>query len=593
MSGKYQPAESIKNVIEKISSRTWILPSIQRRFVWDTERIANLFDSLMLGYPIGTLMIWKVSSRETIKKIGFYDFLQNYREKWKETCDDYSPISDTVYSVIDGQQRLNSLYIGLNGSYAEKLPRKKWRKVYDASIQPEKFLYLNLCELCSDSETGRKYWFSFFSEEDYGLLEDKNHWYKVSKIIDFPYYDESKLDDDEFDDQLDAVITEQNIEDEYRKHAKKLLKKLYKVVFIDDKINYYLEEDNDLDRVVEIFVRTNSGGVPLAFSDLVMSVTVSEWPDARTKIDELVSVVRAETGVEISRDFVLKSFLYIYSDDIRFRVGNFTSELIQKIKNNLETVGNQIKSVCIFAKQIGLSDDSIRAKYALLPLLYYSHQNGIQLNNTAKYTDDRKKCGVFLKLALLKGLFGGSPDAALNPIRNLLKKHTKYFPIKEISDYFIGKPRNLTFTDQDIEMRVLETNWGTHEARLLLSIITEINPEFSYEHVDHLYPKSMFTQKELAKLSFLDSDNELKSFYEDKKNWNTLGNLQLLNSSENESKNKEKLSSWLSRKPEYKSSVLLPQDSDGNELYEDHQFKDFIIERRKLLCKILKDKTTF
>ena len=77
MPGKYQNPETIRTVVEKIDKREWILPSIQRHFVWDIERIINLFDSLMQGYPIGTLMVWKVCSREIINKIGFYDFLQD------------------------------------------------------------------------------------------------------------------------------------------------------------------------------------------------------------------------------------------------------------------------------------------------------------------------------------------------------------------------------------------------------------------------------------------------------------------------------------------------------------------------------------
>lgn len=595
MPGRYQPAETIKSVIEKIDTREWILPSIQRRFVWDTDRIENLFDSIMQGYPIGTLMVWKVTSKETIKKIGFYNFLQDYQERWAETCTDYKPSSEIVYSVIDGQQRLNSLYIGLKGSYAEKLPRKKWRSAYDSSIQPKKYLYLNLCEHHSDNEENRRFYnLKFMSNAEYKDLKDKCNWYKVANILDdFPYFDESRLDDDEFLDLIDSTIDKMGIDSSKRREATKTLKKLYKVIFASQVINYYLEEDDDLDRVVDIFVRTNSGGVPLAFSDLVMSVIVSEWPEARTKFDELVTLVRTETGIDISRDFILKAFLYIYSADIKFRIGNLTSDLIEKIKDKLEEVGEYIKSVCFFAKQIGLNDDAIRAKYALLPLLYYSYKNEIKLDNLAKYPEDRKNCGVFLKLSLIKGLFGGTPDSSLMPIRSKINEFSGRFPMKEISDYFIGRPRNLNLSDEDIEARVNEASWGTNDARLLLSIITEINPEYSYDHVDHLYPKSMFTDRELNEMDFLKDNAELRAFYADKKNWNTLGNLQLLNSAENESKNHERLSSWLSRKPEYKSSIILPKDSEGNDLFADDKFKEFVEGRKKLLCKLLKEKTTF
>lgn len=505
MPGRYQPAETIKSVIEKIDTREWILPSIQRRFVWDTDRIENLFDSIMQGYPIGTLMVWKVTSKETIKKIGFYNFLQDYQERWAETCTDYKPSSEIVYSVIDGQQRLNSLYIGLKGSYAEKLPRKKWRSAYDSSIQPKKYLYLNLCEHHSDNEENRRFYnLKFMSNAEYKDLKDKCNWYKVANILDdFPYFDESRLDDDEFLDLIDSTIDKMGIDSSKRREATKTLKKLYKVIFASQVINYYLEEDDDLDRVVDIFVRTNSGGVPLAFSDLVMSVIVSEWPEARTKFDELVTLVRTETGIDISRDFILKAFLYIYSADIKFRIGNLTSDLIEKIKDKLEEVGEYIKSVCFFAKQIGLNDDAIRAKYALLPLLYYSYKNEIKLDNLAKYPEDRKNCGVFLKLSLIKGLFGGTPDSSLMPIRSKINEFSGRFPMKEISDYFIGRPRNLNLSDEDIEARVNEASWGTNDARLLLSIITEINPEYSYDHVDHLYPKSMFTDRELNTTSLI------------------------------------------------------------------------------------------
>jgi len=114
-----------------------------------------------------------------------------------------------------------------------------------------------------------------------------------------------------------------------------------------------------------------------------------------------------------------------------------------------------------------------------------------------------------------------------------------------------------------------------------------------YEHIDHLYPKSMFTEKVLNNLDFLKNNPQLKEFYSDKKNWNTLGNLQLLNSAENESKNDERLSSWLLRKPEYKSTIIVPKDVNGNDIFGDNQFKEFVLGRRKLLCQILKEKTTF
>ena len=88
------------------------LPNIQRPFVWSEEQICRLFDSILREYPISTLLVWKTTS--DIRRRKFID-------NWKSTLrlsDFYVP-EDTKKKnlVLDGQQRLQSLYIALHGSY--------------------------------------------------------------------------------------------------------------------------------------------------------------------------------------------------------------------------------------------------------------------------------------------------------------------------------------------------------------------------------------------------------------------------------------------------------------------------------------------
>src|SRR4051794_10358475 len=86
------------------------LPNIQRPFVWSEDQIEKLFDSIMRAYPISTLLIWR--TKEPIKHRRFIDH-------WKSSLrvsDAY--VTDTTAAkglVLDGQQRLQSLYIGLKG----------------------------------------------------------------------------------------------------------------------------------------------------------------------------------------------------------------------------------------------------------------------------------------------------------------------------------------------------------------------------------------------------------------------------------------------------------------------------------------------
>src|SRR5215831_7169504 len=90
------------------------LPNIQRAFVWTEDQICRLFDSIMREYPISTLLIWK--TRSTIRRRKFID--NSFDLHSKRLIDFYVPVDDKKKClVLDGQQRLQSLFIGLKGSY--------------------------------------------------------------------------------------------------------------------------------------------------------------------------------------------------------------------------------------------------------------------------------------------------------------------------------------------------------------------------------------------------------------------------------------------------------------------------------------------
>ena len=129
---------TISDAISNIESRKYLLPAIQRKFVWSSEKIEVLFDSIMRDYPINSFMMWNVTSDHTKNSYKFYEFLKEYREFFK----DENPYFNTkgyqdFLAVIDGQQRLTSLYLGLKGSYAYKMPRKWWKN--DETLRDKRF----------------------------------------------------------------------------------------------------------------------------------------------------------------------------------------------------------------------------------------------------------------------------------------------------------------------------------------------------------------------------------------------------------------------------------------------------------------------
>lgn len=123
----FQIPLTIKGVIDGITRRRYLLPAIQREFVWDEEQIINLFDSLMKDYPIGTFLLWKLE-KSRIKHFQFYDFIKDYHERDNKHNPKVSVIGEQdITAILDGQQRLTALFIGLRGTYASKIPAKRWQ----------------------------------------------------------------------------------------------------------------------------------------------------------------------------------------------------------------------------------------------------------------------------------------------------------------------------------------------------------------------------------------------------------------------------------------------------------------------------------
>jgi uncharacterized protein with ParB-like and HNH nuclease domain len=83
------------------------IPQFQRRFVWSKEKTANLLDSIIKGYPIGTFILWKTKeSLRSVRNIGGINFPE-------------TPKGDSIQYVLDGQQSMTSLYVGIKGSKVE------------------------------------------------------------------------------------------------------------------------------------------------------------------------------------------------------------------------------------------------------------------------------------------------------------------------------------------------------------------------------------------------------------------------------------------------------------------------------------------
>src|SRR5947208_7886920 len=129
----------IKKVIDDIDHNKVFLPALQRKFVWSKQQIQLLFDSLMRNYPIGTFLFWKLH-RKTAESYVFYEFLKEYDERFPYNRRKTGVFThEEITGVLDGQQRLSSMYIGLMGTHAE---RARYKRATNDAAYEKMCLYL-------------------------------------------------------------------------------------------------------------------------------------------------------------------------------------------------------------------------------------------------------------------------------------------------------------------------------------------------------------------------------------------------------------------------------------------------------------------
>lgn len=575
----FQIPISIKEAVENIDSKKYLLPSIQREVVWNVEKIERLFDSLMRDYPIGSFLFWQVK-KENVDEYQFYEFVRNYHEKDnKHNIKAHVSGQNDIVGILDGQQRLTSLYIGLKGSYSYKEPRKRWN---NSQAFPKRNLYLDLLRKKSNSEQIDSIFnFSFLTEDEAQQNLDSEYWFPLSNIL-------SLAEEMDVNDYLIKHGIMDRLIDE-KAFANRTLFKLWSIIHKSPIINYYLEKENSLDKVLNIFIRVNSAGIELSHSDLLLSIATAQWKerDAREEITSFVDEINGiGEGFNFDKDFVLKSSLVLSDfNDIAFKVSNFNKPNMLKIEEKWDQIKQALRGAVTLVSSFGYSRETLTSNNAIIPIAYFLKQ--LKLPNNfdiaSKYVDDRKHIRHWLTIALLKRVFGGAPDTILRPIRELLSNNSGAFPIDSIIEKFKGTTKSVLFTDDDID-NLLYYKYGQGYT---FSVLYFLYPTVDFRnrfHVDHIHPKSHFTKAKLLKHGIPESDIE---YYLE--HVNSLPNLQLLEGVPNQEKSDSDFLKWFEKTyhtSEQKSKYIEHHNFPECD-FSLENFKEFIENRKELLRKRL------
>lgn len=578
----YYPPISIKQAIDKIDFNQYLLPAIQREFVWSSKKIELLFDSLMKNYPIGSLLMWKVKGKNKTDH-RYYSVLKNYREKYNIHCKEVNTNSINEFeAVLDGQQRLTALYIGLKGSYAFKRKNYAWKN--NENSIPTRHLYLCLTENSineDENEDGRDYDFRFLTNNE--VSDSDLIWFNVGEILNL---------DGTF--ELNQFLKKKHWDS--NEYISNTLSKLLDVIHVKTLINYYLEQEQDYDKALNIFIRTNSGGEKLSYSDLIMSTIISGWASkrnsARDEFNTLIDEIWDSTQIVVDKDLIIRSYLLIFSSNIKFRVTNFSIDNAREFKANWSKIREAIVETLELVKDFGYVERTITSKNALLPIIHYLYVSKRSKNFTTKtaYKQDREIIKRWFHTVLLKRIFGGQADTVLKRIRDVVQSEimdkTEVFPAATIAKKLSKTRKSLTMDDESIENLL----YTTYENRYAFSILALLYPYLDYRNndfnKDHIHPKTYFSPKKLKKLE-IDVEQENGDYYKDKLIYNGIVNLQMLDSNDNKAKSDKSLKEWVEEYNIDLEKQIIPESLEFKE------FVKFVDERWEMLKERLREQLKF
>ncbi|PKN92919.1 MAG: hypothetical protein CVU44_12880 [Chloroflexi bacterium HGW-Chloroflexi-6] len=565
---------TIQKAISEIQSNKYVLPAIQREFVWKAEQIEKLFDSLLRGYPIGSFLFWKVTP-ERIGDFQFYHFMDHYHERDFRHNEPYNPPAhQDVTAILDGQQRLTALNIGINGWYAYKLPRYWWNN--DEGF-PKQELYINLNRpQPQETETATNgFEVRFLRKVDLKKPEEKKYWFKVGDVMQFA--------------NMQSVFNfcvKSGLINDRDTYSSDTLVGLWNVLTQQPLVNYFLEEEQNLDKVLNIFIRVNSGGTPLSYSDMLLSIATAAWKelDARQEIYDLVEQLnQVGDGFNFDKDFVLKAGL-VLSDiqSIEFRVTSFNRQNMLTIEENWEGIVGALKGAAYLLASWGYNWQTLVSSFAVIPLAYHLYKLNSPKNfvTASQYAFSREKMLHWLRVAILKRTFSGPTDNTLRAIRRAMQTEgNEIFPQNLIFDELKTTPKSMSFDEAELD-GLLSYRYGQN---YVFSVLAMLYPWLKYDqqfHVDHIFPRSRFNSKEL--ISHGISEDKWHLWLD---HANDIGNLQLLQGPVNQSKSDQAFESWLMGEcptpndlSSYKSLHLIP---DGELTFE--KFPEFLEARTNIM----------
>lgn len=524
---------SIRKIIKEWSS--YKIPTIQRGFVWNEERIKDFFESIIKGYPVGSVILW--SPKDEFPHVPLYDSNTNERDS-------------NVY-ILDGQQRLTSIFLAYhnweitrNGEKIEANPiyyNPSTKTFFISSSKNAPKMGVNLSLILRA--------FSGDSKAHRELIEKYGEYYEILSDL-----------------------------------ATKILD--------DYEIPYYkIEKNIGYDEVAEIFVKVNSAGVKIDNMHMFFSLFIGKLPHELSDVKDMILEIYKKYDAQFGLKFeTILRFIFHnlgakqnqITDKRKFKkaisdVWSKYKEKPEEIKNIILDSGNSIGLTLKFLEnELGLArSEFIPSQNALLPLFKYFYIN----KNKFKTLDDipeteKKKLAKWFILSSYAGRY--SKNSKIEQDMNIIKDGN--FPIDELIRKLENEDNftiNRFMRDKNNFAESLKVQGRKYMMLLMIALfknnardwtvqnklVFEIVKNREY-HRHHIFPKEYLLEFDITEKDLVDD----------------IGNITIINKTINQSINSNNPKEYLQDYRNYLAEHFIPENE---ELWSIEKFKEFLKQRRE------------
>ena len=347
----------ISTILDHIDAGSMALPEFQRGYVWNRNQVRDLMNSLYRKYPVGSLLVWETKTESATRR-------------------GEAPLpAGTVKLILDGQQRMTTLYGIIRG---------KSPAFFDGRQETFTGLYFNL-----DSET-----FEFYGPV---RMRDNPLWLSVTDLMQqgiAPYIDRLNQD---------PALSPKIVDYIHRMNAIDNIKEF------DLHVEEVTGTDKDIDVVVDIFNKVNSGGTRLSKGDLALAKVSARWSEARSEMQKKLTKWR-EAAFNFNLDWLLRCINTIVTGEARFdalegiSADEFRHGLL-KAEKSIDYLLNLVSS------RLGLDHDRVLgSKYAFPLMVRYLDQRGGKIANFR----ERDRLLFWYIHTLLWGRYSSQTETVLN-----------------------------------------------------------------------------------------------------------------------------------------------------------------------------------